>query len=173
MTKPELLKVALTTFETEPCPRCKGSGTYSYCNLWGHTCFQCGYQRHVPGTGRRLTKRGTVAKQRFFSNLPRRAARDLRPGDVIVRDGQARTVESIRPNISQVLVNGSPVPGARVDVWCQGMIYGLVPEDSEFSLAPDTDAVVDALQEALIFQDLALTKAGRPRRSVPSSEGER
>ena len=48
-------------FETEPCVRCAGSGWYSYCEMWGHTCFECGVRPHAQGTGRRFTKVAKLA----------------------------------------------------------------------------------------------------------------
>ena len=36
------------------CPRCGGSGTYSYCTMYGNTCFKCnglGFIRNRKKTG--------------------------------------------------------------------------------------------------------------------------
>ncbi len=49
------------TFETETCSRCGGCGRYSYCQMYGDTCFKC------HGKGKVYTKRGLLAKLKFES----------------------------------------------------------------------------------------------------------
>lgn len=44
----------------ETCPRCGGTGRYSYNPMFGDTCFNCGTKQHTPGSGKvapRLTKK--------------------------------------------------------------------------------------------------------------------
>jgi len=45
----------LTAFETMTCSRCGGGGKYSYCQMYGNTCFKC------HGAGKVYTKRGMAA----------------------------------------------------------------------------------------------------------------
>lgn len=45
----------LPNFESACCTRCGGTGHYSFCTMYGTTCFKCG------GAKRQLTKRGQVA----------------------------------------------------------------------------------------------------------------
>ncbi len=43
------------TYETKTCGRCGGSGKYSYCTMYGSTCFGCS------GSGKLYTKAGRTA----------------------------------------------------------------------------------------------------------------
>lgn len=54
-----------TKFESTECSRCGGSGRYSYCTMYGDTCFKCS------GSGRMLTKRGAAARAVFLESLER------------------------------------------------------------------------------------------------------
>ena len=81
--------------ETASCPRCCGSGRYSYCQTMNgrygpETCFKC------LGSGMIYTKRGIAAKallNRAYS-VP---AKDVKVGDVVRMSGDRhfRTVESV------------------------------------------------------------------------------
>jgi hypothetical protein len=51
-TAPAKPKLATDIFESEPCSRCWGSGTYSYCQAYGTRCFKCA------GRSVQLTKHG-------------------------------------------------------------------------------------------------------------------
>lgn len=62
-------------FESLLCSRCCGSGQYSYCSLYGRTCFKC------HGNGVVLTKRGHAA-QLFLDQLRTKDAREISEGDV-------------------------------------------------------------------------------------------
>jgi hypothetical protein len=50
-----------TIFETETCTRCGGCGRYSYCQMYGDTCFKCN------GKGKTYTARGQAAKAYYTS----------------------------------------------------------------------------------------------------------
>jgi hypothetical protein len=63
-------------FETEPCSRCGGSGHYSYCQMYGTTCFRCA------GRKRTYTKRGRAAAN-YFESLCMVPVGSLQAGDVI------------------------------------------------------------------------------------------
>lgn len=82
-------KSAVVTFETTTCGRCGGSGSHSYCQMWGSTCFECG------GKGRVLSRRGAAAASAFSArrmeqgSLP---AEQLVAGDRVIVDGRWRTV---------------------------------------------------------------------------------
>lgn len=67
-------------FESKTCSRCGGSGTYSYCQRYGTTCFGCG------GRGVTLTKRGAAA-QAFLNASRLVAITDLVAGDVVYTTG--------------------------------------------------------------------------------------
>lgn len=66
-------------FEYATCGRCAGSGSYSYCSMYGSVCFGCG------GRGIKLTKRGSAANA-FFNALRSRKAADFKAGDLIFVD---------------------------------------------------------------------------------------
>lgn len=64
-------------FETATCKRCGGSGSYSYCQKHGTTCFGCN------GTGSQVTpagKRAGAAVRRFMAERYSVRVEDLRAG---------------------------------------------------------------------------------------------
>lgn len=67
-------------FESKTCTRCGGGGQYSYCQMYGSTCFGCG------GSGLMLTKRGKIA-QAWFNARKKRPACEVKVGERIVIDG--------------------------------------------------------------------------------------
>ena len=67
---------AKTTFESEVCSRCGGSGHYSYCQMYGTTCFRCAGRRIT------LTKRGAAA-QAYFTALCSKPASEVKVGEVV------------------------------------------------------------------------------------------
>lgn len=91
-------------FETTPCGRCGGTGSYSWCQPHGSTCFRCG------GRGRHLTKRGAsaVAHLRALRSKP---ASEVRAGDRVwvhgcpgISRGAWRTVTAAGPSQAGRLV---------------------------------------------------------------------
>lgn len=62
-----------TAFETTPCGRCGGGGSYSFNLMHGSTCYGCG------GTGKVLTKRGKAAQKAFRQSITR-PANTVQPG---------------------------------------------------------------------------------------------
>lgn len=67
-------------FESKPCGRCGGSGKYSYCSMYGSTCFGCG------GKGAKLTKRGAAAQAVFTASISKPAG-DVEIGERILVEG--------------------------------------------------------------------------------------
>lgn len=63
-------------FESTTCSRCGGTGSYSYCTMYGSRCFKCG------GAGCYLTKRGKAA-QAFLDDLRSVPVANLKVGDLI------------------------------------------------------------------------------------------
>lgn len=63
-------------FEYKSCGRCGGSGTYSFCTMYGNTCFGCG------GKGYKLTGRGRAGVE-FYRNALSVPVETLQVGDVI------------------------------------------------------------------------------------------
>lgn len=168
-----------TPFETEPCRRCGGSGTHSYCSMWGTTCFDCGSTPGVPGSGRRLTKRGKAALAHFKSLLPTKTAATLAVGDklrgdlLVMAGGNHRyvrtvlTVTEIKPTTGwgSTTVNGvttrRDASTGCVDVVTDKMVYSCVKPTRTFDLAP-TVAERDAALEAALAYEKTLTKTGKP-----------
>ncbi len=82
------------TYEKETCSRCNGSGSYSWCQRFGSTCFKC------QGNGKQLTRRGKAAMKKvrqFLTDNYSTAVEDLTPGTKIKdSDGTYRTVEKVK-----------------------------------------------------------------------------
>lgn len=163
-------------FETEPCPRCGGSGTYSRCEMWGTTCFECGYAKGIPGTGRRYTKRGKAARDFYASLRPVKRAADLVPGDRAKVQGYKGylAVEAVTPAAGSVSwtvdgVKQTSEGRGYLDVAFKGITYGCVAPDYTFKMAWTAEEQAAALAKALAYQ-ATLTKAGtvakRPRKEV-------
>ncbi len=84
-------------YETETCSRCGGSGTYSYCQMYGSTCFKCS------GRKRSLSRRGAKASAAvgaFIAERFSKAVETLEVGDRISLPGYARAVVVDAPKVS-------------------------------------------------------------------------
>lgn len=76
-------------YDFDSCGRCGGTGSYSYCSMYGSTCFQCRGQKRC------ATKAGHqafTAVQAFIAAHYSVPVRALVPGDVIKYDGCTRRV---------------------------------------------------------------------------------
>jgi hypothetical protein len=162
----------LPQFETRPCPRCNGSGTYSYCQRWGTTCFKCGTQPGLPGTGKVLSKRGLAAKAYERESLDgfKVPARELKPGGLVRMHATdpARRLLEILPASSWRIVNGVEQDRANsVDFKFSGITYSGVTLDQLIERVPPREVREEIRRMALDYQD-TLTKAGtvRKRRSA-------
>lgn len=82
-------------FENVSCSRCGGSGNYSYCSMYGSTCFKCA------GAGATLTKRGHAA-QLWMNARKKVPASTVKVGDRLwsesVFGNYKFTVTSVEPN---------------------------------------------------------------------------
>lgn len=67
---------ALQEFESVVCSRCGGTGQYSYCQMYGTTCFKCRGRKIA------LTPRG-VAAQAYYTRLLSKPACELVAGEKI------------------------------------------------------------------------------------------
>lgn len=165
-----------TRFETEPCTRCGGSGSYSYCQMYGTTCFKCS------GRGRSLTKRGHAAVA-FLRQLRSRKGADVRLGDCILIEGFAgsRTTYARIDTIFTRLRSGSHVdPAAGTTVYYNHLcLEGKTPKGDAIGIHtfPDADVVLvftKAENEAQVLQALAyeatLTKAGTVAKRQPQEQ---
>ena len=164
-----------TRFETEPCGRCGGTGTYSYCPMWGTTCFDCGVRPGTPGTGRRLTKRGAAALAYYRSLLPTKLARDVAPGDKLRSRGfGVVTVTEIRPATGSAswTVDGvkhvlDASTGA-LDLVTDKVLLGTMAPDKAVDVLPTVAERDAALAAALAFEK-TLTKLGKPRKRAAAA----
>lgn len=163
LPKSEITRRALVTFETKTCGRCQGSGEYSYCQTWGHTCFKCGYLPGVRGTGRSFTKRGLVAREFFVAQLPRKQAQSLVPGELFLWNEKVRTVVAVRPSTSAVVRDGVAISEGYLDIETPNVTYSLVPVAQECEMVPEAEQVEAALAAALAYQE-TLTKSGTERK---------
>lgn len=151
------------SFETQPCTRCGGGGFYSYCQTWGHTCFQCGVSPGAPGLGKYLTRRGLAAYNYYMSLMPTKRAADLLPGDVVFKHGgRYKVLELVSPSTSSRLIDGEWVHEG-VDIHCNSVTYVGVREDEAWSLVPSAEERQRCLDQALAYQ-ATLTKRGTVRR---------
>jgi len=157
-----------TRFETRPCPRCAGSGHFSYCQTWGTTCFKCGVKRGEPGVGVVLTKRGAAAYAYYESLFPTKLARDLQPGDFVTERGWRCWVKALPvPTTSAVMIDGVWSSADRLDIPCEGVTHVLVPAEAVLHVGVTVAQRLELLARALAYQ-ATLTKAGtvRKRRGV-------
>lgn len=157
-------------FEEQTCGRCGGSGSYSYCSMYGSRCFGCG------GKGVKLTKRGAAA-QRFFTELASKPASEFKPGELIRMSNVTtggdtytafETVVSVAPagDKFQAFSNGVRVGQDALEIvttrkGCESSTFtspttmyrrGLTGEEKQALVA-----------KALAYQE-TLTKLGKPRK---------
>lgn len=143
---------ATPAYETEACTRCRGSGTYSWCETHGSVCFKCA------GTKKAYTKRG-IAARAFADELRAIKITDVKPGTRIYwgRGGRC-TVGSI----SEPQASGTR--SLRDDVWVDHMQV-VITGQGEFKTTMSVNAVVrlgwlTSMVEAVEAYQATLTKAG-------------
>lgn len=153
-------------FEHEPCSRCGGSGQYSYCPDYGTRCFKCA------GSGLQYTARGAMASTHFEKALTRttlqlEVGRKVRSTQVAIG---GRAVYMAWAKIESI-VEREGYPG--------NYVIALVERDgckssqhcyatTEWRIMPNQDEFDRAKADALAYQE-SLTKAGKPRKRVPSA----
>jgi hypothetical protein len=159
-------------FESETCGRCGGSGHYSYCQMYGTTCFKCCGKKET------LTKRGAAA-QAYFTQLCSKRADEIVAGDKILDRGFAAgsyvqpsawcTVAVVRPGEvgrdgGSVQPDGSVVPAALVIETNKGTFHGST--DTMYRVAQGKDEKASKVQQALAYQ-ASLTPGGDLRKAPP------
>lgn len=80
-------------YERQTCGRCGGSGQYSYCQMYGSTCFGCN------GTGKRLSRRGRAAQaiiRALRDGFCNRPIETIEPGQRVNINGRWRTITEVR-----------------------------------------------------------------------------
>jgi len=138
--------------EHETCPRCYGTGEYSYTSMYGRTCFKCHGAKVV------FTKRGQAAYSYLESILEIPATDAVVGGRYRLSSASKRfTVNSISRDPSGIKKS---VNGEWVDVMCIVLETPnsriVIPEGLIISRLP-TD---DDLARVAAFQE-CLTKAGK------------
>jgi hypothetical protein len=148
-----------TSYETETCARCSGSGHYSYNQMTGTTCFKCG------GNGLQYTKRGKATLM-FAVSIMAVMGSDIKVGDVmrIGKKGQI-TVQSL-----EVVDTGARSKSGHDGEWKPILkVVATGPNFShDFNAAATYKRLLTAEQSQQVsdYQD-SLTKAGKPRK-VPA-----
>jgi hypothetical protein len=148
-----------TSYETETCTRCSGSGHYSYNQMTGTRCFKCG------GSGLQYTKRGEATKQ-FAESIMAVLGSDIKVGDVIRIGNKGQiTVQSLEVVESRSKFKSAP--DAEWEVRMEVVVTG--PNFTEKFYADSTYKrllTAEQAQQVRDYQD-SLTKAGKPRK-VPA-----
>lgn len=139
-----------TEFEKKACPRCGGSGHYSFNLMTGSRCFQC------HGNGKVLTKRGQAAYQWLMDQRKVRAV-DIPLGRAIRGGGYKRLTVRSREVQNNMLWLSNDEPGLKRMSLCTGAdaLYELLPASEEERVAQ--------LRAAFAYQD-TLGENGRPLR---------
>jgi len=165
-------------FERETCSRCGGSGSYSWCQRYGSTCFKCGGKKEV------LTKRGAAAAARMNALLSRpysevqvgdtiRMSSVTVGGDVYGFWGKVVEIErGVQRGASSDPATGQMVPYEleTVTFWTESKRFGRSGQtvfakslNETVRVAATAEAKKAALADALAYQ-ATLTKTGTPRK---------
>ena len=147
-------------FESAPCGRCGGSGSYSFNLMHGSRCYGCN------GTGFALTKRGHMA-QKMFTDALSVPVETLAPGDLarFAGDGKFSRVQSVTIGPDKAIGGGynPAAPDAEAVL--------IVLDAFSFKTRPghmvrkgwSAEEKAPILAAALAYQ-ASLTKAGKPRK---------
>ena len=150
-----------TIFESEVCPRCGGSGHYSFNLVDGTKCYGCG------GSGHRLTKRGAVAKQFYLDSLLKPLS-EIKSGDKIFDTFYSKwlTVSHVERDpfnpdpITVRTEDGSSHQTYRVNLFYKnGRSIGTSESAKERSVSSEEERI-EKLNAALDYQK-KLTKTGK------------
>lgn len=149
-----------TQFETQECSRCRGTGKFSFCEMYRDTCFKCQGQKIV------LTARGLAAKK-YLHELRTVPVSQIPVGSKIVVNSMQRryfgTVISIGESGSKYMKEGQW--HNYVEITTTHPKYG----QSRLCTFPDVGTeVIDSndsekIKMAIEFQE-TLTKSGSPRK---------
>ena len=156
-------------FEVVACPRCGGSGEYSYNPMSGSRCFKCNGAKVV------LSKRGSAARA-FFMSLLDRPAKDVKPGELLFK------AVGISGPLAWCRVDGvrsieDPYTGTKLDLEIsrkgRSMSYRVSP-DSVVRSAVNQEEITAKILQAVEYQG-TLNKLGKPakksqKQQEPASE---
>jgi mono/diheme cytochrome c family protein len=142
-------------FENVTCSRCGGSGHYSYCQMYGTTCFKC------HGDGKTLTKRGAAA-QSWLNAQKRKPGSEVKVGETIMIDGVPGFSPSYWAKVTEI--NGD------CDITAVGLKNGERMAlngwaTQEVRVAQSKERLAELRTQALAFQ-ASLTQAGTVRKKA-------
>jgi hypothetical protein len=96
---------AKLVYETKACGRCGGSGHYSYCSMYGTTCFGCrGRKKILSAAG----SKAAAAVKAFIAEHYSATVRDLTVGDLVNIDGVTRRLTKVEFSGTYGSSNGVP-----------------------------------------------------------------
>jgi len=158
------------TFEVQTCGRCGGTGQYSYCQMYGRTCFGC------RGKGRVYTKRGLKARALYQASL-QVPVTELQVGDSLQVDDSFRTGKIYFAKITAIeyreqggcgsVVNGETVWHPEYRITAENAKYGVFnigySPDDQVRKGHTAEFKQARLAEALAYQ-ARLTKTGKERK---------
>jgi hypothetical protein len=154
--------MATIKFESTKCSRCHGSGSYSWCQMYGNRCFGCA------GSGTTLTKRG-VAARAFLHASQHSEAQDIKAGWRVAADGLKTkggnmwvTVRSVDLVPDTIIRDNEEPKGYMVKADVGGMIF-FWNLKTEVRTVRDQEHLSETIEAAMVYQD-NLTKAGTPRK---------
>lgn len=82
-------------YEMKSCSRCGGSGHYSYCSMYGTTCFKCGGRKKVATAA---GAKAAAAIKAFIAEHFSVPVEKLTPGTFIRIESVNRKVASVEPS---------------------------------------------------------------------------
>ncbi|MFT6075153.1 MAG: hypothetical protein ACJAZ1_002078 [Yoonia sp.] len=146
-----------TSYETETCTRCSGSGHYSYNQMTGTRCFKCG------GSGLQYTKRGK-ATQQFAESIMAVLGSEIKVGDVM-RIGKKGQITAQSLEVTEKRSHAKPTGATEFPMRTVVTVTG--PNFSrDFYGDWEYKRLLTAEQSQQVrdYQD-NLTKAGKPRKT--------
>jgi hypothetical protein len=146
----------MTSFETEKCSRCGGSGQHSF-NGEHSRCYKCDGKNN----GLALTKRGHAAKAYYLAKFQINIDQ-VKEGDLVSKDGYKIRVTEIVPFTRKVKINGVSSEISVVRLQGKNMGLELTPTSTVRRFPKDEENVA-AIADALEYQS-TLTKTGSPRK---------
>lgn len=142
--------MAKSIFETQTCSRCHGCGEYSYCEMYGSTCFKCG------GSGLTLTKRGEKA-QWFFRKSISVESSSLEKGQQVYLNYKWRKITGMKKLDCHVVVKMG-----NYSYQC----------NLEHTIMVWADNRKDKINLAIVYQD-TLTKKGTIRKKKENEDAKK
>jgi hypothetical protein len=128
------------------CHRCGGTGRYSYCQMYGDTCFECSGKRVVLGYGKAADVaseyRAAVRAQRNISG------HDMMPGDEVRSQHAAKT----DPYAAVVSVEDT-------GKWCGSSRVGNVEKVYHYQLVTFADGTAREVGPELWYRRVTITRA--------------